>query len=35
MYPTLPVESVSGAAQLLCYFFTVVAALVTVLISRH
>lgn len=35
MHPALPIESVTGAAQLLCYFFTAVAALMSFLLMRH
>jgi hypothetical protein len=35
MYPALPVESMTGVFQMLCYFFTVVAAFVSFMLVRH
>jgi hypothetical protein len=35
MYPSLPVESMAGGFQMLCYFFTVVAAFISFMLVRH
>jgi hypothetical protein len=35
MYPVLPIESMVGAIQFMCYFFTVLAALCGVMLARQ
>ena len=34
MYSLLPLDSLAGAMQMVCYFFTVVAALMSILTLR-
>ena len=34
-YFYLPVESMAGAIQLVCYFFTMLAVTITYMMARH
>ena len=35
MYPVLPVESIAGSIQFMCYFFTGLMAALSIMLTRR